>query len=352
MSPPRTASATAHGRVNLIGEHTDYHEGYVLPVLIPQTICVELEIRDDRHVRARSALQGGEWEGYELGHETPGRGWLDYIQGVTMVLATDQLNVPGFDLTIHSDVPAGAGLSSSAALLVSILRGLRTAASLPLDDVQIAQTAHRAETTFVGAPVGVMDTLASSLGREREALLLDTRSLKCESIALPASIEVVVIESGITRSNVNGGYGQRRQESFAAATWLGLRVLRDLDPDTLSRSGLPPVLARRARHIVTENARVLEAAEALRDEDGPRLGVLFSDSHASMRDDYEISTPEIDALVAIAQAHPDVYGARLTGGGFGGSIVMVAKHGTGRAAALPIMAKYADFTMCEPRLIV
>jgi galactokinase len=347
-----TAVASAHGRVNLIGEHTDYHEGYVLPALIPQTTSVELRRRDDRCVRACSSLQSESCEEYELGRETAGRGWLDYIQGTTRLLAADGLDVPGFDITIESAVPVGAGLSSSAALLISLLRALRELMSLQFDDVQLGRIAQRVENTFVGAPVGIMDGIVCSLGGMREGILIDTRSVVCERIPFPPTMDVVVIDSGVPHSNSGGSYALRRQESFVAATWLGVRVLRDLEQQSLtSATSVPTVLARRARHIVTENERVLQAAEALRTGDGPRLGVLFRESHTSMRDDYEISTREIDALVAISDEHPDVYGARMTGGGFGGSVVMATKPGTGPAAALHIMGKYAALTHLRPHLI-
>ncbi|HUR20787.1 MAG TPA: galactokinase [Vicinamibacterales bacterium] len=352
IATDRTATASAHGRVNLIGEHTDYHEGYVLPALIPQATSVQVQRRDDQHVRASSNLQGGSWQEYDLGDEMAGRGWLDYIQGTTSVLTADGLTVPGFDVTVQSDVPVGAGLSSSAALIVSLLRALRTLVSLPLDDVQLARLAQRVEVTFVGAPVGIMDTMASSVGREREGLLLDTRSLACERIPLPGSFDLLVIDSGVRHSNSDGGYALRRQESMVAATWLGVRVLRDLDEQALAQANtVPSVLARRAKHVVTENGRVLRAADALRNGDGPALGALLCESHESMRADYEISTSEIDVLVSLGQAHPEIFGARMTGGGFGGSVVMIAKPGQGQAAALHIMAKYAAVTSRRPRLI-
>jgi galactokinase len=327
--------------VNLIGEHTDYHEGYVLPTVIPQRTRVRLQRRGDRRVRACSTALGGTWEEYEIGAESPGRGWLDYVQGVTVMLARHGVALPGFDLSIESSVPVGAGVSSSAALEVSLLRGLRALAGFELDDVTLARIAQAAETGFVGAPVGIMDQIASSLGRDGEALFLDTRTLAVDRVPLPPAIEVVVIDSGVSHAHAGGEYVTRRRESFEAAALLGVEHLRDLDVAQLSRTaGLPPLLARRARHVVTENARVLAAVEALRAGDAPRLGALFAASHASMRDDYETSTPEIDALVELGAAHPDIFGARLTGGGFGGSVVMLARAGRGRDAAARIRDAY------------
>jgi galactokinase len=335
--------ADAPGRVNLIGEHTDYHEGYVLPTIIPQRTRVHLNGRADRRVHASSAEQGNEWQDYTVGEETPGRGWLDYIQGVTVILGRSGARVPGFDVRIASDIPVGAGVSSSAALTVSLLRGLRTLLELPIDDVAVAKLARAVETDFVGAPVGIMDPMVCSLGRQDEALFLDTRTLDTQRVALPSSIELVVIDSGVKHEHANGEYITRRGESFEAAQRLGVQHLRDVDRDAWPRlDSLPPTLARRARHVVTENQRVLAAVDALRAGDAECLGRLMAASHVSMRDDYEISTPDVDALVVIGQEHPDIYGARMTGGGFGGAVVFIAKAGAGTEAARAIRDRYVS----------
>ncbi len=211
--------------------------------------------------------------------------------------------------------------------------------------MQLAAIAQEVETDFVGAPVGIMDQMASSLGRDGEALFLDTRSLAFERIPLPSSIDIVVIDSGVAHAHAGGEYAVRRRESFEAAEQLGVEHLRDLDASALSRiQQLPAVLARRAKHIVTENQRVLDAVEALRRSDARRLGQLFLESHASMRDDYQTSTPDVDALVAIATANPDVYGARLTGGGFGGAVVILAASGKGPVVAEAIRSQYEQQT--------
>jgi galactokinase len=334
------AIGEAPGRVNLLGEHTDYHEGFVLPTLIPQRTRVQATRRDDRRVRAFSTTLNTT-EDYVVGHEHGGRGWLDYIQGVTAMLARAGHVVPGFDLEIESTVPVGAGVSSSAALTVSLLRSLRSLLALDLDDATLAKLAQTVETEFVGAPVGIMDQMAVSVGREGQALFLDTRTLKYETLLLPRETELAVIDSGVTHQHAGGGYVTRRQESFAAAARLGVRVLRDVDIAELPRlAALPPLLARRARHVITENHRVCAAAKTLRRGDASALGPLFADSHASMRDDYEVSTPDVDALVAIAQSHPAMVAARMTGGGFGGAVVMVARAGTAAAAAREICDEY------------
>ena len=242
---PDVATAEAPGRVNLIGEHTDYHEGLVLPTLIPQRTRVHLTRRDDRHIRAFSASLH-KTEEYEAGHETPGRGWLDYIQGVTALLARAGTPMPGFDLEIESTGPVGAGVSSSAALTVSLMRGLRTLLELDLHDTALARLAQAVETDFVGAPVGIMDQMAVSAGRDHQALFLDTRTLAYDRMRLPDQMELIVIDSGVPHKHAGGGYVTRRRESFAAAELLGVRVLRDVDLDDLQRASLPPLLASAA----------------------------------------------------------------------------------------------------------
>jgi galactokinase len=339
------ASADAPGRVNLIGEHTDYHEGFVLPTIIPQRTWSIVRRRPDRRVRARSGRQGETWDAYELGHEQVTRRWIDYVQGVTATIVRAGHAIPGFDLEVESTVPVGAGVSSSAALSVSILRALRTLAGLRYDDVELARMAQQVETDFVGAPVGIMDPLVSSLGHNDEALFIDTRSLEIERIPMPASMEIRVIDSGIAHRHAGGGYVARRRESFEAAAALGVHTLRDVDEHATERiATLPPVLARRARHVVTENQRVLDAVAAIRANDPRRFGALLLESHASLRDEYEVTTPEIDTLVRLAARHQAVFGCRMTGGGFGGAIVLLVQPGSGLEAVRDVIAEYASTT--------
>jgi galactokinase len=347
-------TASAPGRVNLIGEHTDYSGGFVLPTAIPQRTRVELAVRDDQRVSAWSRENGdADPEAYQLGAEARGRGWLDYVQGVTYAAARAGCALRGFDLRIESDVPVGAGLSSSAALEVSILRALREAFGLPLDDLEIALCGQRAENDLVGAPVGVMDQLASSLADTAHALFVDTRALEVRAIPLPPGADLIVIASGVVHSHAGGEYRTRRAECERAAELLGVPQLRDLTIADVDRAmALPEPLGRRARHVVTENARVLAAVTALEKGDLEALGVLFAASHASMRDDFEVSIPEIDALVELAARDPDVVAARLTGGGFGGSIVALALRGTAATASARIAAAYHDATAQKPAVLV
>jgi galactokinase len=345
--------ADAPGRVNLMGEHTDYNFGFVLPMPIPQRTYVALAPRDDRFVRLLSEQAPEPIKQYELGRELPTGSWIDYVQGVTReLLAFAQLS-HGFDLYVSSDVPVGAGLSSSAALEVSTLRALRDAFGLEIEALDIARVGQRAEVNFVGAPVGVMDQMAASLGVQGSALLIDTRDLSSRTVHLPGELELIVIASGVTHAHGTGDYRMRRAECEQAAQRLGLRSLRELGSADLSRlSTLPAPLDRRARHVITENARVLETREALERGDRERLSKLFAASHASQRDDFEVSVHEIDLLVQLGASEPSVVGARLTGGGFGGSVVMLAERGQARAAAERIAASYARATSREPRILL
>jgi galactokinase len=341
------AHAEAFGRVNLIGEHTDYNDGFVLPTSIPQSTVAVAARRSDRTVRAWSAeLSGGRvLESFVLGAEQPRRRWLDYVQGLTHALAARGHTIGGFDLALRSTVPLGSGLSSSAALEVAVLRVLRDLFKLQTDDVEIARLGQRAENDFVGAPVGIMDEMASSLGRPGVALFIDTRSLAYEPVSLPRGTELAVINSGVAHEHAGGDYRTRRAESERAAALLGVRALRDVGIDDLKRvSTLPTPLDRRARHVVTENQRVIDAKAAMEAGDAAALGALFNASHASQRDDYEVSVPEVDLLVDLAQAEPAVYGARLTGGGFGGSIVALVRDGEAATVASRVIVEYLHRT--------
>jgi galactokinase len=341
------ASAWAFGRVNLIGEHTDYNGGFVLPALIPQSTVAVVAPGAGSTVRvwSRELSLGLAYETFTLGAEAPRRTWVDYVQGVTVALRRAGVSLRGFDLALASDVPLGSGLSSSAALEVSLLRALRQLQALPIDDLTIATIGRAAETDFVGAPIGIMDQMASSLAQPGVALFIDTRTLETEAVALPAGVELVVIDSGVSHNHAHGDYRTRRAECQRAAALLGVAELRDIGVGELARvASLPPPLDRRARHVVTENQRVLDAVAAMRGGDARTLGALFTASHISQRDDYECSVPEVDELVAIAIAEPGVVGARLTGGGFGGSIAALAWEPEGAASAARIAAEYTRRT--------
>jgi galactokinase len=342
----------APGRVNLIGEHTDYNDGLVLPVVIPQQTEVRLAAVGSRAVRVFTADPMLEQQTYELAGEMPRHDWIDYIQGVTRALRVDGYEISGFDALITSRVPMGSGVSSSAALTVALQRALRERYALPLDDVELALLAQRAENEFVGARVGAMDPMVASLGRPDHALFLDLKDLSFRHVPIPRSIELVVVDSGQRHAHAEGGYNQRRAECELAADILGVAKLRDVASDDADVEALPEKLRRRVRHVLSENARVTEAVEALERDNPVRLGELFDDSHRSLRDDYEVSTEELDTLVATFRGVPGVYGARMTGGGFGGAVVAAVRRGAAEDIGRIVVDSYQSTTGASGSLLV
>ena len=342
------AIASAPGRVNLIGEHTDTSDGFVLPIAIARRTCVALARRNDRVATVASAAYAGAPPcTFDIGREAKQGSWIDYVQGTVQAAMRTGDAIGGFDAWVTSDVPIGAGLASSAALEVALLRALRDAYALGIDEVAMARIGRAAETDFVGAPVGIMDQMAASLASEDAALFIDTRTLAYEHIAIPPSLEILVVDSGVVHAHAGGEYATRREEVARAAYILELRTMRDAsdgDPRATAAAiaTLAPPLDRRARHVVSENRRVLEAVAALRSGDAAALRSLLAASHKSLRDDFEVTVPDVDRLVEIAQADPDVIGARMTGGGFGGAIVALARKGQGREAGARICASYAS----------
>jgi galactokinase len=329
------ALAEAPGRVNLLGEHTDYNDGFVLPVAIPQKTRVAMR---------RSESDGFTLQAAELDcaarftlDAPPQEHFATYVYGCIAEARKQGADIPPLDIHVASDVPMGVGLSSSAALEVATLRCLRALLSLPFDDVLIAQLAQRAEIEHAGVRCGIMDQMASSLADTTRALLLDTRSLERRSVPLPEGSEVLVLDSGVARSLAASGYNERRGQCEQAARSLGVASLRDVARvDMLD--ALPELLRRRARHVITENARVLQAVGC---RTAGQFGALMNASHASLRDDYEVSTPELDELVALLQAQPGVFGARLTGAGFGGACVALCRAEDVMQVARAVLEQYA-----------
>jgi galactokinase len=342
----------APGRVNLMGDHTDYNGGLVLPATIPQHTVVEAAPRHGRRVRVWSDQFPEATLEYELGLAVRRETWTDYVQGMTIEMEPFGLT-KGFDARIASTVPPGSGLSSSASLEIAVGRAVRELFSLRVDDLDLAKAGQRAENLFVGAPVGIMDQMACSLGDEASALFLDTRSLAFERVALPSGVALVVIHSGITHRHADGGYITRRRECQEAAEALGVESLRDVaEPGADAVARLPAPLDRRVRHVLSENRRVRETVTAFRAGDVVEAGRLFLESHASLRDDFEVSVPEVDTLVELATAVQGTYGARLTGGGFGGSIVALADASRARGAAKAIAEAYEKETGKSARVML
>ncbi|AZI44527.1 galactokinase (plasmid) [Deinococcus psychrotolerans] len=312
--------ASAPGRVNLLGEHTDYQGGFVLPTAIPQRATVSLGRNGTQQHRLRSA---------NLNHtlDVPvgevGSSFAPYLTGCFELSGVTE----GLNAFIFSTVPSG-GLSSSAALEVAALRALRELYGLALDDVELALRGVRVEHEFVGVMCGVMDQMASSLADTKTLLLIDTRTLERRAVPLPEGSEVLVLDSGVPRRLAESGYNERRAQVEEACRLLGVPQLRDV-LSVAELSGLPELLGRRARHVVSENARVLAALSA----NAAEFGRLMNASHASLQIDYEVSHPQVDELVALLQAHPQVYGARMTGAGFGGAVVALIHEGAAGLAS-------------------
>ncbi len=321
---PDTESS-APGRVNLLGEHTDYNDGYVLPTAIPQRTWVALRANGgtEHVVHALSLSQTSRFSRAQ----PPVERFATYVFGCFETLRDWGADIPYCDVLVDSDVPIGVGLSSSAALEVATLRAARDLLSLhALDDVTIAQLAQRAEIEFAGVRCGIMDQMASSLADTGRMLFLDTRTLDRALLPLPAQARILVLDSGVSRSLTDTAYNQRRAECEEAARLLDVRALRDVT-ELGMLDALPELLRRRARHVVTENMRVLQArgSDDSASVSAEEFGRLMNASHDSLRDDFEVSVRELDILVALLQAHESVYGARLTGAGFGGACVALCR---------------------------
>lgn len=351
----QTVIGEAPGRVNLIGEHTDYSGGFVLPTVIPQTTAVAVAAAADEQSRCWSHSVPHEQQAarFTVGAEAKTGTWVDYVQGATAVLRTAGHKVRGFDAVIRSEVPLGSGLSSSASLAVAVLRALRELFHLHIDDIVLAGLARRVETDFIGVPVGVMDPIACALGAANHALFLDTRNLAWQLVRIPSTCEIAVINSGLSHSHATGGYRTRRQELEVGMRALGVHELRELSDAQAARVAvLPDPHRKRVRHVLSENQRVVDAVEALRKRDIVRFGALMDASHVSLRDDYEVSTPEIDKLVELARSQKGVLGARITGGGFGGSIVVLTQAGQAAKVAQAVAQGARDQINLRPQVLV
>jgi galactokinase len=321
--------ARAPGRINLIGEHTDYNDGFVLPMSINRATYVALAPRPDDQVRVVSldfdgdhVFRLGDWHGEDHPH------WTRYPRGVMWLLSEKGYRLIGLDMVLGSELPIGAGVSSSASVEMAVLEALL--AVLKIDTYSQAEKALmgvEVEHRFVGIPCGVMDQMASASGDAGHALLIDCRTLETEQVSVPSQAAVVVMDTAKKRGLVDSEYGLRRQQCEEGARLLGVKALRDVhvaDLDTVL-AGLSPVIQKRVHHVVTEDDRTLQAVQALRSGDLVQTGQLFNASHASLRDDYEVSCAELDVMVELAQEQPGCYGARMSGGGFGGCAVALVE---------------------------
>jgi galactokinase len=351
---------SAPGRVNLIGEHTDYNGGFVLPFAINRRTVVALALRDDRLARVASSFANEVVE-VELSELAPDNldGWSAYPLGVAWALSehgADLSAVSGFDLFIDSSVPVGAGLSSSAAVECATAIALNDVWRLRLDRPVLAAVGQRAENTAVGAPTGIMDQSASLLGKQDSAVFLDCRSLESQVIDLgfeEAGLAILIIDTRVSHDHATGGYAERRASCELGARMLGVGSLRDLSVDDLPRARgiLDDVTFRRVRHVVTENQRVLDAVAVLREGGPAGIGDLLDASHRSMRDDFEISTRELDLAVETAVFNGAI-GARMTGGGFGGSALALIRKEDLSRLQVAIDGAFAEHGFGQPDTFV
>ena len=320
-------TATGHGRVNLIGEHTDYNLGLALPLTLPLRTVVNASLRPDwRIVVTSDAFHGEGPRAFEAGEWGREGLWTDYVRAASSLLAREGIFEHGATLTITSDIPPGAGLASSAALCVALVRALSALGGVTLEPRHAATLARTIETDFVGAPVGLMDQLAA-VGVPGRAQLIDFQDESVRPVEVPAALAIEIIDSGLRHEHRSGGYAERRAECARACALLGIASLRDIDDAASRVEALPDPLARRVRHVISENQRVRDAVAALEQADFARFGALVTASHASLRDDFEVSLPAIDAIVEKAVHTPGVFGARMTGGGFGGCVVVAKQTG-------------------------
>jgi galactokinase len=349
----------APGRTNLIGEHTDYNDGFVFPAAIDRATWIAIAPREDRMMKIHSEHFN---ETIELKIDdsatTPRKHWSDYVRGVAIVLQNAGVALKGADILIRSDVPLGAGLSSSASLEVAAAFAFTALAGRELPRLEIAQLCQRAENEFVGAHVGIMDQFVACFGKSGHAIFLDCRTLAHEAVPLlPAEIRLVLCNTMVKHSIAAGDYNSRRQNCEDAVARLakvvpGVRALRDVTPEILQQHAhlLSDILYKRARHVVTENARVLAARDALIDGDLETLGELMQESHASLRDDYEVSCRELDVMADLGNNFSGCLGARMTGGGFGGCTINLVRAAQVEEFAIHMREGYQGATGIAPEI--
>lgn len=346
----------APGRVNLIGEHTDYNDGFVMPMAIERATWLAGRRRSDDRV----VLHSGDFDEsaeVELGageNKTAGPAWADYLHGVAWAMNSRYPRLEGWEGLSLSNIPIGAGLSSSASFELAIAGAFAAAGGLEWDARRMSLLCNKAEVEWVGVHCGMMDHLTSAEGRAGKALLIDCRSLESKPIRLPENLVVVILDTGESRTLAGSAYNERREQCEEAAQLLDVASLRDASLQLLESSGkeMDPVIFRRARHVISENERTLRAAEAMGKNDLSLLGELMAKSHESLRGDYEVSCAELDAMVSCAQAAPGCVGARMTGAGFGGCAVALVEEQAVEDFLAEVAPCYRAATGIEPKLYV
>lgn len=348
----------APGRVNLIGEHTDYNEGFVMPAAVEFSTLVAIYPRSDRKLLIQSAEFPGDSQ-FDVDRLPVQRtsSWCDYILGVAAALQQRGSPLAGANLLVHGNVPIGAGLSSSAAIEVASALALLSLDGKRLPLPEVAKVCRQAENEFVGARVGIMDQFVSCMGKAGHALLLDCRSLEFQFAPIPVGIEIVVCNTMVKHDLATGAYNQRREECEQGVRYFAkadpsIRALRDVSSELLEQIGneLPPTIQKRCTHVIRENQRTLAAARSLADGDLGRMGTLMRESHESLRDLYEVSCRELDAMVDAAQGLPGFIGGRMTGGGFGGCTVNLVREENASDFAAQIAERYHQATGIIPQI--
>ncbi len=359
FNTPPSLIVQAPGRVNLIGEHTDYNDGFVLPMAIDRGIWLALRPREDGQVSVHS-LDFEETAVFPLTTlQNTKSGWAEYLKGVAWALQENGYTLGGWEGVMAGDVPKGAGLSSSAALELATARAFQQVTGFAWDAPQMARLGQLAENKWVGVNCGIMDQMISAAGEAGHALLIDCRSLETQSVPLPPALDgsataVVILDTTTRRGLVDSAYNERRQQCEAAAAHFGVPALRDVSIGEFlaEADNLPELTRRRARHVITENLRTLNAAKAMQKADADLLGQLMNESHVSMRDDFEITNDELNVMVAAAQAQPSCYGARMTGGGFGGCAVALVHGEQVERFVTAVSRQYHQQTGLTPNIYV
>jgi galactokinase len=351
-SPPG-AIVRAPGRVNLIGEHTDYNDGFVLPMAIDRAIWIALRPRPDRLVVAHS-LDFDQTLEFNLDRLEKQSGWIEYLKGVAWTLHDAGYELRGFDAAVAGDVPIGAGLSSSAAWELASARAFSVTSSFAWDAAKMALLGQRAENKWVGVNCGIMDQMISAAGQANHALLIDCRSLETQTVPLPLNTVVIVLDTATRRGLVDSAYNERRSQCEAVAKFFGVKALRDVTLDQLNekRDQLDRVAYRRALHVISENERTLQAAEAMKRGEASELGQLMELSHMSLRDDFEVSSRELNIMVECAERQAGCYGARMTGAGFGGCAVALVRQNAAEAFSAGVAAEYQAETSLKPNIYI
>lgn len=351
---PPSLIVAAPGRVNLIGEHTDYNDGFVMPLAIDRAVWIALRPAGSRQVLVHALDYGGS-DSFDLdGFDHAAQPWAEYVRGVAWALGDRGYQLDGWEGVMAGNVPLGAGLSSSAAVELAVARAFAAVSGWPWEAAAMALVGQRAENRWVGVNCGIMDQMISAAGVAGHALLIDCRSLESKAAPLPRQTAIVVLDTGTRRGLVDSAYNARRSQCEAAAGFFGVRALRDVTLAQLAeaKGRLDDLTYRRGHHVISENDRVMAAAAAMAEDDPRALGELLDASHASLRDDFEVSSPALDAIVRHAQAHPACYGARMTGAGFGGCAVALVQEAKVDGFVTEVSAAYAAETGLQPQVYV